>query len=248
MLAHRLNYGPKNNPMRQIALTLIVTLMCACAHSQQNSFFDEADTFFKTYVKDGLVNYPALKKESGELEKMVSLIKSEPMMKRADEKAFLINAYNILAIKMVVDNYPMVGPLEVDDFFDKEVFEVHTNRTSLNGLEKKQLYPAFPDPRLHFVLVCAAKGCPKLASHAYRPEGLDIQLDKTTATVINDRSFTRIDESTGQLQLSQIFEWYEKDFGGKLGVMELVLKHYSGNVKDKKTFGHYEYDWSLNSK
>jgi hypothetical protein len=222
--------------------------MCSCAHSQQRSFFDEADTFFKTYVKDGQVDYPALKKESGELEKLVNLVMNEPRMKGDDEKAFLINAYNILAIKMVVDNYPMEGPLKVDGFFDKEVFEVHGNRTSLNGLEKKQLYPNYPDPRLHLILVCAAKGCPKLASRAYMPNGLDSQLEEQTKVVINDKRFTKVDGKTGQLQLSQIFQWYEKDFGGKSGVMELVLKHHTGNLKDKENFGHYEYDWSLNSK
>ena len=66
--------------------------------------------------------------------------------------------------------------------------------------------------------------------------------------VINNKGFTKIDDKTGQLQLSQIFEWYEKDFGGKKGVMAFVQKFYSGSVKDKENYGHYEYDWSLNSK
>jgi len=233
--------------MKSLLITLIVALVSSGANGQ-TSFFDQANTFFKTYVTNGSVDYSALKKDPTDLNGLVKTIATEPRMKGNDEKAFLINAYNILAIKMVVDNYPIEGPLKVEGFFEKVVFEVHTDRTSLNDLEKKQLYPNYPDPRLHLVLVCAAQGCPKLASFAYMPDGLDAQLDKQTKAVINNKGFTKIDDKTGQLHLSQIFKWYAKDFGGKEGVMKFVLSHYSGNVKDKKNYGHYEYDWSLNSK
>lgn len=232
--------------MKELAFTLVLALFASCAHSQHKSFFDEVDTFFETYVSDGLVDYAALNKESGSLEKIVSLIATTPQMEGDVEKAFLINAYNILAIKVVIDSYPIEGPLQVDGFFDSEVFEVHTKPASLNSLEKGFLYQAFPDPLLHLVLVCAAKGCPKLASHAYRPDILYKQLEETTGIIINDSNFTRIDKETGQLQLSQIFEWYEDDFGGKEGVMDFIKKYYNGKIKDPENYGHYEYDWSIN--
>ena len=232
--------------MKELAFTLVLTLLGSCAHSQHKSFFDEVDTFFETYVSDGLVDYAALNKESGSLEKIVSLIATTPQMEGDVEKAFLINAYNILAIKMVIDSYPIEGPLQVDGFFDSEVFEVHTKPASLNSLEKGFLYQAFPDQLLHLVLVCAAKGCPKLSSKSYRPEGLYAQLNAQAEDVINDKMFTRVDEKTGRLQLSQIFEWYEDDFGGKEGVMDFIKKYYNGKIKDPENYGHYEYDWSIN--
>lgn len=234
--------------MKHFTFTIIALMLFSGTHAQNTSFFKAANSFFSTYVTDGQVDYAGLKKEPGQLNKLVGMIKSEPRTKGNEEKAFLINAYNILAIKMVVDNYPMEGPLKVDGFFDKEVFDVQGDRTSLNGIEKKQLYPNYPDPRLHLVLVCAAEGCPKLASFAYMPDGLDEQLDKQSKVVVNNKQFTRTDDKTGQLHLSQIFEWYEKDFGGKKGVIEFVLKYYTGIVKDKEAYGHYEYDWSLNKR
>ena len=233
--------------MKQLAFTLIVTFMCFSASSQETSFFKDADAFFKTYVKDGKVDYEVLKKEPQELERLVNLIMSQPKLEGDEQKAFLINSYNILAIKMALNNYPKSDSiLSVDGFFDNEIFEVNNERVSLDKLEKEQLQENHDDPLLHLSLVCSANGCPRLPSRAYTPDGLDSQLEEQARMVINDTAFTRVDENTGQLQLSQIFEWYEDDFGGKDGVMDFIKKYYDGKIKDPENYGHYEYDWSIN--
>ncbi|MEO8269711.1 MAG: DUF547 domain-containing protein [Aureliella sp.] len=40
------------------------------------------------------------------------------------------------------------------------------NFVSLNGIENDVLRP-MGDPRIHFALVCAARGCPRLQNRAY---------------------------------------------------------------------------------
>ena len=233
--------------MRIILTILLIATASMASFGQQHPFFDEADAFFKTYVKDGKVDYDRLKDESAELEKLVNMINEHPQLEGDEQKAFLINAYNILANKMALDHYPKSDSiLGVDGFFDSEIFEVNQERVSLDKLEKEQLGGDNEDPLLHLSLVCSANGCPKLPSRAYTPNGLDAQLEEQARMVINDTAFTKVDEKTGQLQLSQIFEWYEDDFGGKEGVKEFIKKYYNGKIKDIDNYGHYEYDWSIN--
>ena len=38
---------------------------------------------------------------------------------------------------------------------------------TLNDLENERLRKPYNDPRIHFALVCAAKGCPGLSREAY---------------------------------------------------------------------------------
>jgi hypothetical protein len=232
--------------MKKLILILLAFITSSSIFAQSNPFFDKADAFMKKYVSEGLVDYKSLKTESGELEELVNMIMSEPLSKGDEEKAFLINAYNILAIKMVIESMPMDNPTEVNGFFEKEVFEVHGERTSLNKLEKEMLYANYSDPLLHLVLVCAAKGCPKLASRAYMPKYLTTQLEEQASIVLNDKSFTQVDKD-GKMVLSSIFEWYLDDFGGEDKVVELVSKYYTGDAKDKSSFSFYEYNWSLNA-
>ena len=47
---------------------------------------------------------------------------------------------------------------------------------TLNDLEAKKLRQPYHDPRVHFALVCAAKGCPRLNREAYVDNMLDAQL------------------------------------------------------------------------
>jgi hypothetical protein len=148
-------------------------------------------------------------------------------------------------IKGVVDNYPVEGPLKIDGFFDKNTFSLRGEKTTLNKLEKETLAKQFPDARLHFALVCAAIGCPKLASFAYTPTDLESQLEQQTRNVINDRDFIKV--NSPELSISQIFDWYAVDFGGKEKIVPFIQKYHFLKVKFSPKYSFYEYDWTLNA-
>lgn len=204
----------------------------------------QIDAFLKSNVKDGLVDYQAIKKNSAELNTILKQLANAPEFEGNDEKAFLINAYNIFVIKGIVDHYPVEGPLKIDGFFDTKTFTLRSKKVTLNELEKEMLYKQFPDARLHFAVVCAAIGCPKLASFAYFAEKLDSQLEEQTTNVINDPEFIRLNGPNAKV--SQIFDWYAKDFGGKESVIAFVQKYLLKKVKLSPNYSFYEYDWSLN--
>jgi hypothetical protein len=102
-----------------------------------------------------------------------------------------------------------------------------------------------PDPRIHFALVCGARSCPPIAS--YSGENLDEQLDKAAATFINGIG-AQFDPGGPTLSLSRIFKWYEGDFGGRKGVLQLVNKYRdtSGDIASARV-RYLPYDWSVNA-
>jgi hypothetical protein len=221
---------------------LFLILFSVSLHAQ--NFFDEADALFSKHVKDGLVDYAAIKKNPVQLNALIKQIGTAPIYTGEEEKAFLINAYNLFVIQGIVENYPVESPLKIDGFFDKQTFNLRDSKTTLNDLEKAKLAKQFPDARLHVVLVCAAVGCPKLASFAYMGKELESQLESQTRKVINDPTFIRLEGPNAKV--SQIFNWYAADFGGKEQVIPFIQKYLLKKVKLNPTFSFYEYDWGLN--
>lgn len=212
------------------------------------SFFDEADRFFSLYVKDGLVDYAAIKNDDLLDELVKGIAELDLSNKRVTPeflKAFYVNAYNILVINQVVDYYPIASPLEVDGFFDKATHEVMGESMTLDHLEKKILYNQFPDPRFHFALVCGAKGCPPLPSEAYQPETIEKQLSERTAEVMNLDWFISVKEK--RIEISPLFDWYREDFEKSAGTVRAFINQYrEQKIPEKMEISFYEYDWSLN--
>lgn len=222
--------------------TLFAILISFSAFSQ--NLVSETDAFLKANVKDGLVNYATIKRSPAALNALITKLSEAKTFEDDEEKAFLINAYNILVIKGIVDHYPVEGPMAIDGFFDTKKFKFRGGYITLNELEKNTISKKFPDPRLHFVLVCAAMGCPKLASFAYTGEKLEKQLEEQTRKVINDPTF--IKTNGPELTVSQIFDWYAADFGGKDKVVPFIQKYHLTKVKFSPKYSFYEYDWKLN--
>lgn len=226
----------------RVLSTLLAVVISFSGYAQD--FFTQVDDLLKKRVTDGLVDYRYIKENPKKLDGLLKLVATAPNSKGETEKAFLINAYNLFVIKGIVDHYPAQGPLAIDGFFDKQSFNLRGNKITLNGLEKETLAKQFPDARLHFALVCAAIGCPKLGGFAYFPKLLDAQLEKQTRNSINDPDFIKV--KGNQVQLSQIFEWYDADFGGKEKLISYVQKYYLPKVKLSPEYSFYEYDWNLN--
>ena len=218
--------------------------LCLSTSLFGQSLTQQVDEFLKAHVRDGLVDYKAIKANPSELNAILNQFNRAPMLKGDDEKALLINAYNVFVIKGIVDNYPTNGPLEIDGFFDKQTFRLRGKAVTLNQLEKELLYKQFPDPRLHFALVCAAIGCPKLAAMAYDGPKLESQLGRQTGAVINNPDFIKLNGPTAQV--SEIFKWYADDFGGADQVIPFIQKYLLKKVKLSPEYSFYEYDWRLN--
>ncbi len=233
--------------MKKITI-LLVLLSIQFGFSQSSTvFFTKADSFFKTYVSNGRVNYKNIKKAPSSLEELLKIAANVNVTKNDVKtyQAFYINAYNLAVIKGIVDKYPTKSPLDIKGFFDKTTYVLGGKKTTLNDLENKILRKNFPkEARFHFVLVCAGLGCPPIIPSAYKPSTLEDQLQRQTVKALNNPNFIKV--KGNKVQLSQIFEWYKVDFTQDGSEVDFVNKFRKEKIPAKAKVSYYSYDWSLN--
>ena len=204
----------------------------------------------KTRVRNGLVDYKGLK--DADLEKLDAFLeyiaKAKVPGKRSEKIAFYINAYNALVLRAVVTEGRPRSVLDVKGFFKTEKHQVAGRTVSLDALEKKILNPFAKDPRLHFVLVCAAVGCPILESTPYHARDLESRLDAATRRYLGSNRGATTDGKS--VKVSKLFDWYKTDFGGEEGVKQFLTRYLPAKVKavyqKAPALGYIDYNWSLN--
>ena len=184
------------------------------------------------------------------------LISVDPhSLNRQEQKAYWINLYNVLTVKLILDNSPTTSitklgsnPLEFGPW-NETVATVNGIALSLNDIEHRIIRPLYNDYRIHFAVNCASIGCPNLASEVFRPADLDAQLDTAAAEFLNHPRGIQVDGD--QLRLSSLFDWYASDFGENLdSVLTTLGRHIDTDVRTTlaKFSGapEYSYDWGLN--
>ena len=228
-------------------LLLFTGLMSA--HAQDlNKFYDDVDAFMGQYVDNGLVDYEAVKNEPASLDALLAQISTldRSGLSADDEKAYLINAYNVLVIKNIVDHYPTQSPTAENGFFDRDKFQVSGKSQTLDEVEKGDLFVKYPDARLHFVLVCAAIGCPQLVKDAYRGDKLEEQLERRTQITLNSDFYVKA-EGDSKVNITELFSWYKKDFvTDGTTVIDYINKYRKAQLPADAKIGYIKYDWQLN--
>ncbi len=138
---------------------------------------------------------------------------------RAQQLAFLINAYNAFTVELILSKYPDLESIkDLGSVFSspwkKKFFTLLGQERTLDDIEHGLIRApgAFDDPRIHVGVVCASIGCPMLRPEAFTPEKLDAQLDDGMKRFLADGTRNRHDAASGRLLVSKIFDWYGKDF------------------------------------
>ncbi len=231
----------------RITLFLIVAF-ATFSSAQVQDFIEQTDQFLQQYVKDGQVDYKKIKENPSQLDQLTATLKNSSLSKETvtSKKAFWINAYNISVIQSVIQDYPIRSPKEINGFFDQAKHAIAGFELTLNELEQKQLLDIDQDARLHFVLVCAAKDCPLLQNRAYQVSTLEQQIETQVKNTLNDPNFIRIDNSKNIVYLSEIFNWYEKDFKSAGGVLAFINKYRTTKIPAHYKAKQYTYNWLLN--
>ncbi len=207
---------------------------------------NDYDQLLKTYVSNGNVDYAGIKDDVQLGTLVTQLAKLTPTDQNSPfAKAFYINAYNLIVIYSAATNYPLGSVQEVSGFFERNKYKIGGKKYTLNSFEKDFIFKKFPDPRLHFVLVCGAVGCPPITNFAYRTDQLETQLDTQTRLAINDAKFVAVSE--GKATLSKIFQWYNADFGGgKKDILNYINGFRNTPISNSASVGYFDYDWTLN--
>jgi len=139
-------------------------------------------------------------------------------MNRADQVAFLINAYNAFTVQLILTRWPNLESIkELGGLFSspwhQRFFTLLGRPMDLDAIEALLREPGrYNDPRIHFAINCASIGCPMLQPEAYEGGQLDRQLRTAAARFIGDRMRNRYVPDRDILQISKIFDWYAADF------------------------------------
>jgi hypothetical protein len=210
------------------------------------------------YVQNGTVDYQGFKNEEAKLDQYLKVLEETDTktLSRDEQFAFYINAYNAWTIKLILTGYPGIKSIkDLGSIFKspwkKQIARINGDIITLDHIEHDILRPGFKDPRVHFAVNCASKGCPPLRPEPYRADILDRQLDEMARAFINDSRHNRFDGRT--LYVSSIFKWFSEDFNND--VVDFFLKYAQGDLKKKleKSKSNIQvkylgYDWSLNGK
>ena len=238
--------------MKKYIITFCSFILLIChANAQLKNlpdYYKGVDKFLSANVKGGKVNYKGINTDKTDLDALVTYIGSKQKFSSpSDEKAFYLNAYNILVIKGIINNYPTKGPMEITGFFDKKLYLINGANLTLNNIENDVVRKKFNDARIHFAMVCGAKSCPPIQPYAFMPEKLDAQLELVTKQSIQNSSFTKVDFKNNKASLSMLFNWYKHDFIKAKGSVLNFINSYLKTTLPANTFiENYTYDWALN--
>lgn len=196
-----------------------------------------------------LVDYQTIK-ENGKLEaayQQLSAFQVNSLSSQEEKLAYYINAYNMLALKMVIEHYPLGSIKDIGSFFnpvwDRPAGKINGKTVSLGDIEHKILRPV-GDPRIHLAIVCASVSCPDLRNEPYTAARLNTQLDEQASSFLNNEN-KGLRVSKKNIQISKIFNWFEEDFK-QTGGVEAFIRRYRPNLADLSIDANIPYDWSLN--
>ena len=235
-----------------------------------NAFdFSEWDVLLKKYVEpdviDGIslntVAYGKLRLDPvfHQLKSKLRLFSPTKLRTHQEKLAFWINVYNIFAVKIVTDNYPLKSIKNVGGLF-KSVWKIKAGtvgdeKYTLDEIEHGILRK-MGDPRIHTAIVCASISCPNLSKTVYKSEKLNEQLDMQMSNFLaNPNKGMRVEnnQQSKRILLSLIFKWFAEDFKSSGGVRKFIKPyvpawHRHALENTQYPISYMDYNWSINSR
>lgn len=217
----------------------------------------------QTYVDDdGLVNYRTWHDNAADREALESYLlhlseaRSDARTPESARLAFWINAYNAVTVHGILREYPTSSirnhtPRVVGYNIWKHL-QLYVNGTpwSLNDIEH-QILRKMDVPQIHFAIVCASVGCPRLLNEAYTSEQVHQQLERNSRDFFERAQNFRY--SDGRFQLSAILDWFGRDFGGSQAEQLQAISAWlpTPEAREAAAAGrgdvrYLKYDWNLN--
>ncbi|MDA0590971.1 MAG: DUF547 domain-containing protein [Planctomycetota bacterium] len=222
------------------------------------------DALLKKYVdEDGFVDYTSWQKSRTDRRALLIYLAeigrtslSKPASKDA-KLALWINAYNAVTIEGILRVYPTSSIRNhTSRTFGYNIWQdlpltVGGEEFSLEDIEHKILRK-LGEPRIHFAIVCASVGCPRLRAEAYTTAKMPKQLEDNARDFFNRSQNLQLTSKANRIHLSKILDWFGEDFGSTQAAQLEAIHPYlpvsaqqivdTGSAK----VSYLEYDWNLN--
>jgi len=230
---------------------------------------EEMEKFWETLAnrhisESGEVSYQAFLKRKNQLDQLFDQYISRfslDLFNQGQKKSFLINVYNILTIRAMLNFYPLKSVLDQVDrtrigfhFWKDTYAKIGNEILSLEEIEHEHLRK-MSDPRIHFAIVCGAKSCPKLLNSSYRSQEIEQQLQQQANDFFSRENHFKIDHELETVLLSKLLKWFREDFGNtNQEILARIGTYLTPNEKEKlqtpltnyEIHGYLNYDWALN--
>lgn len=223
------------------------------------------DDLLAKYVdEDGLVNYSAWKSSAADRRALLryfdelSRADTEKPARREAKLAFWINAYNAVTLEGILRAYPTTSirnhtsKLGGYNVWHDLQLRVGAASHSLDQMEH-QILRKMGEPRIHFAIVCASIGCPRLLNRAYTADELEEQLELNTRDFFSRSNNARVDRDENVVYLSSILDWFGEDFGNtQQERLQFLLPYLPDDIaavaqKPNVTIEYLDYNWDLNA-
>ncbi|MCH7989802.1 MAG: DUF547 domain-containing protein, partial [Planctomycetes bacterium] len=109
------------------------------------------------------------------------------------------------------------------------------------------------DPRIHFAIVCASIGCPRLLNRAYTAGQVQEQLEINARDFFSRSQNFRFDQRNDRFQLSSIMNWFAGDFGSNQAAQLKTIAPWLPNqvarnaaLRNSVSVSYLDYNWNLN--
>lgn len=214
--------------------------------------------------QDGMVNYRQWRSSAGDQQQLnrylSALSTANPTIPatREAQLAFWINAYNAVTVSGILKEYPTTSirnhTAKVVGYNIWHDYQLYVGGTphSLDTMEHKILRK-MSEPRIHFAIVCASIGCPRLLNEAYVANRIDEQLELNAKDFFSRPQNFKYDASRNQFQLSSILSWFGEDFGSNQKAQLRRIANWlptkaaqQAAIRGSVSVSFQDYNWNLN--
>lgn len=222
------------------------------------------DAYLRTGHPSGIhrFDYAALQGNAGHGERLAQYLASVQRIDprryaAAEQKAYWINLYNALTVRLVTAAYPVQSVRDLGEAWfsigpwDDVVATVAGRDLTLNDIEHEILRPIWHDNRIHYAVNCASLGCPNMVPVAFTAANTERLLEESAKAYVNHPRGVRVAEDGRRVVVSSVYRWYREDFGDdEADVLKHLARYAEPKLADRlRAFDgdvDYAYDWALN--
>ena len=229
--------------MRKIGFVLLLSILfCSAAFAQDFDYKVFSVVLTKYVNSEGFVDYHHLKANVIELNIFIDKLGAfdsaiYESWNDDQKKAFWINTYNALSLKLICDNYPIeasffksfMGPKNSVQNLSKawgaQQFTIMNQAITLDQIKNDKLKAVYKDARLFFALHSGAVAGPSLSMQPYVGEKLSMMLDTQIEKFLLNAKTVSIDRDKNVINVSEFFQMYQAEIIQSYGETEKFKDH-----------------------
>jgi hypothetical protein len=234
-------------------ISLITLIFIGC--NNENEFKNPKDLI--SFSQEFLLQQKAGNETDAFIDTLKNLDNSKLIadLKSNEQKiAFWLNCYNALVQYKLSNDSTLYKNKKA--FFAGQSITIGREEMSLNTIENnilrlqtaeknesliKNLRPSKLEYRIHFALNCGANSCPPIAF--YDPNDLEQQLSIAEKSFVKSTSIYHSEKN--EVEISELFKWYEEDFNGETGIIQLLKRNQIIPIWVNPKITYTQYNWSL---